>query len=111
MSSEDGSIGERLAKMLADGGDWEKTQTSVEGAMIVRMPQFKNRPPVLALEINPAGPASKKRGILIRSSSELYEISRIVGNADLAKLADAIDKTNPASSSAPPKQGGDVFKI
>ena len=112
MSGEGQNMGERLARLLADGADWEKTRTSIDGVMLVRMPQYKSRPPTLAIEINPidaSGSSTKKRGIVIRSAAELSEIARILASPDLARLAEAMDSTNPATSS--PKRSADVFRV
>ncbi len=112
MSGEEQARSEKLARILADGADWEKTRTSIEGVMIVRMPQYKSRPPTLAIEINPidaSGSATKKRGVVIRSAAELALIAQILANPDLAKLAEAMDLANPATST--PKKSSDVFQV
>jgi hypothetical protein len=54
--------------------------------------------PLLAIEINPvdsSGSATKKRGIVIRSGSELEEISRLLTNPKITQLAKSIDEVNP----------------
>lgn len=112
MSDENVPMDERLGKMLANGGDWERTPTSIAGVMIIRMPQYKSRPPTLALELNPvdvSGTATKKRGMMIRTADEVHEIVKIMNNTDLVKLAEAMDIANPASSA--PKQSSDVFRV
>lgn len=111
MSSDGTPIEERLGKMLSNGADWERTPTSISGVMIIRMPQYKSRPPTLALEINPidsSGSTTKKRGLMVRSAVELHEIAEIMANDDLAKLATAMDAANPTSA---PKKNTDVFRV
>lgn len=111
--SEDGApMEDRLSKMLSGGGDWERTPTNISGLTIVRMPQYRNRPPTLSIELNPvdaSGAGTKKRGLMIRSADEVREIAKIMNNADLIKLAEAMDKVNPVSSA--PKQNSDVFRV
>ena len=112
MSDEGGSMEERLAKVLSSGADWDRTPTNIPGVMILRMPQYKSRPPTLALEINPvdvSGSTTKKRALMIRSASELAEIAKIIANDDLARLAEAMDSVNPASMSS--KQSANVFRV
>jgi len=53
--------------------------TTIPGVFPFRLPPSKGRPASLAIEINPLdtyGSITKKRGVVIRSSSEFGEISR-----------------------------------
>lgn len=110
---EQTSIEDRLKKLLEEGRDWEKKPTSISGMFLVKMPQYKSRPPTLVVEINPvdaSGNPTKKRGIIIRSFSELEEIAKIVSDPKLSELVKNMDKINPSVTAAPkPKQG--VFEI
>ena len=67
------------------------------------------------MEINPVdstGAATKKRGILIKSSSELEQISNILTNAKIVHLATSLDEVNPEKKSrAPQSTETDVFEI
>lgn len=118
MSEEQGSakqisIEDRLKKLLEEGKDWERKPTNIAGVFLLRMPQYKSRPPTLAVEINPVGPSgnpTKKKGVIIRSFSELDEIAKIVSEPKLGDLVKNMDKINPSAAAAPkPKQG--VFEI
>jgi hypothetical protein len=69
--------------------------------------------PSLAIEINPVnlyGSATKKRGVIIRSSSELEEISRLLSNPKVAQLAKRIDQVNPAKESGTSPKA-DIFEV
>ena len=66
------------------------------------------------IEINPvdcAGSATKKRGIVVRSTSELNEFNRILGNRKLAGLARKVDEVNPKQKEATAIGRSDVFEI
>ena len=105
---------ERLSQFLKEGKDWEKKPTSIPGVFLLKMPEFKNRPPFIAIEINPVdtlGAATKKRGILIKSSSELEQISNILNNAKIVQLAASIDEVNPEKKTKPIPSQTDVFEI
>jgi hypothetical protein len=63
------------------------------------LPTFKNTPPSIAIEINPVNATfsstTKKRGIIIRSASELEEFSRLLSNPKVSQLAKMLDEVNP----------------
>ena len=106
--SDNGSIRDRLKRLLEEGGDWERKPTSVPGMFLVRMPQYKSRPPSLAVEINPVdstGKPSKRKGVMIRSASELDEIAKVISDPKVAEIVRAIDDINPSP------QRKDVFEI
>ena len=48
---------------------------------------------------------------MIRSSSELEEISRLLSNPKVAQLAKSLDEVNPSKESSAIKSGTDVFEI
>lgn len=108
------TVDERLMQFLKDGKDWERKATSIPGVFLLRLPAFRGKPASLAIEINPvssSGSATKKRGVVIRSSPELEEISRLLSNSKLAELAKNIDEVNPEKTLT--KSGGpeDIFEI
>ena len=105
---------ERLRQFLNEGQAWEKKVTSIAGVFLVKLPTFKGTSPSLAIEVNPVNPAgsvTKRRGIIIRSSSELEVISRLLSNSKVAQLAKSLDKVNPSKESSAIKSGTDVFEI
>ena len=108
-------IDERLSQFLREGKNWERKATSIPGVFLIKLPEYKSKPPYIAMEINPVdstGAATKKRGILIKSSSELEQISNILTNAKIVQLATSLDEVNPEKKSkAPQSTETDVFEI
>jgi hypothetical protein len=108
-------IDERLSQFLREGKNWERKATSIPGVFLIKLPEYKSRPPYIAMEINPVdstGAATKKRGISIKSSSELEQISNILTNAKIVQLATSLDEVNPEKKSrAPQSTETDVFEI
>jgi hypothetical protein len=108
-------IDERLSQFLREGKNWERKATTIPGVFLIKLPEYKSRPPYIAMEINPVdstGAATKKRGILIKSSSELEQISNILTNAKIVQLATSLDEVNPEKKSkAPQSTETDVFEI
>jgi hypothetical protein len=106
-------IDERLSQFLREGKNWERKATSIPGVFLIKLPEYKSRPPYIAMEINPVdstGAATKKRGILIKSSSELEQISNILTNAKIVQLATSLDEVNPEKKSrAPQSTETDLF--
>ena len=64
----------------------------------MKLPSSRSRQASIAIEINPvdaAGSATKKRGKVIKSASELDRFNRILANQKLMELARRIDEINP----------------
>jgi len=107
-------VDERLSEFLKNGKDWEKKATSVPGVFLIKLPEYKSRPAYIAIEINPvdmSGIATKKRGVVIRSRSELDQISKILTNTKIVQLATSIDEVNPEKKSKPLSDQSDVYEI
>jgi hypothetical protein len=111
MSSGDG----RLRQFLNEGQAWEKKVTNIPGVSLLKLPTFKGTSPSLAIEVTPlntAGSSTKRRGVIIRSSSELEEINRLLSNPKVAQLAKSIEEVNPSRDSASAKDSAnDIFEI
>ena len=109
------SANQRLIQFLNEGKDWERKATSIPGIFLLRLPGLKSAaPPSLAIEINPVGESSsptKKRGVVIRSSSELEEITKLLSNPKLPQLAKSIDEVNPELKRPETTKQSDVFEI
>jgi hypothetical protein len=80
------------------------------------LPASKGRPAYLAIEINPIdthGSITKKRGVAIRSASELDEIGRLLSHPKISELSKKIDEVNPKreATTLTGKAGPDVFEI
>jgi hypothetical protein len=107
-------VDERLAQFLSQGNDWERKVTSIPGVFLLKLPTFKSRPESIVIEVNPvdtSGSPTKKRGIIIRSSSELEQIRNILTNVKLEQLAKSIDEVNPEVKTSAAKDSSDVFQI
>jgi hypothetical protein len=107
-------VDERLSQFLKEGKDWERKVTSIPGVYLIKLPEYKSRPAYIAIEINPvdtSGIATKKRGILIKSRSELEQISNILTNAKIVQLATSIDEVNPEKKTKPLPTETDVYEI
>src|SRR6187200_50014 len=107
---------QRLTQFLKKGKDWERKATNIAGIFLLRLPGLRsNIAPSLAIEINPvdsSGSATKKRGVVIRSSFELDQINKLLSNQKLAQLAKSIDEVNPEVRRGPQTtKQSDVFEI
>ncbi|PWU82371.1 MAG: hypothetical protein DLM72_02115 [Candidatus Nitrosopolaris wilkensis] len=106
----------RLIQFLNDGRKWERKATNIPGAFLFRLPTSKGRPASLAIEINPIdmhGYITKKRGVVIRSSLELDEISGLLSHPKVSELSKKIDAVNPKreATTLTGKAGPDIFEI
>ena len=84
------STDQRLVQFPNEGRDCEKKATSIPGIFLLRLPKLKSTAPSLAIEINSVGESgcpTKKRGVVIRSSSELEEITKLLLNPKISQLA------------------------
>ncbi|HKR73747.1 MAG TPA: hypothetical protein VJR94_06510 [Candidatus Nitrosocosmicus sp.] len=105
---------ERLSQFLNEGKDWERKPTSIPGVFLFKLPEYRGRPPTIAIEINPLnsnGAPSKKRGIVIKSSEELNSILELIGNSKVSQLAQSIDNVNPERKAVVKSDSTDVFEI
>lgn len=108
------AIEERLASFLKDARDWERRATNIPGIFLLKLPSSRTRQAALAIEINPVdatGSATKKRGIVVRSASELNEFNHILANQKLAELARKVDEINPKQKESPAAASSNVFEI
>jgi hypothetical protein len=92
-------VSEKLGQFLREGQDWEKKPTNIPRASLLKLPTFKKNPPSIGIEINPinatTGSATKKKGIIIRSGSELEQINQLLSNPKVVELAKKIEAVNP----------------
>jgi hypothetical protein len=106
---------QRLTQFLKEGKDWERKATNIPGIFLLRLPRLRSTAPSLAIEINPVdstGSATKKRGVVIRSSSELEQINNLLSNQKLPLLAKSIDEVNPKVRRGPmTTKESDIFEI
>jgi hypothetical protein len=102
---------ERLRQFLNDGRNWERKATNIPGVFLFRLPASKGRPASLSIEINPVGSITNKRGVVIRSASELDEISRLLSHPKVGELSKKIDAVNINREATTGKGGPDIFEI
>ena len=108
------SANNRLVQFLKEGKDWDKKATSIPGVFLLRIPAYRGTSPSIAIEINPvssSGSPTKKRGVIIRSSSELEEINKLLSNPKLSQLARSIDDVNPEKRTGQKSGAEDIFEI
>jgi hypothetical protein len=111
------SMQERLTHFLKDSSDWERKSTSIQGVFLLKLPNSKagTWKESIAIEINPVNPSTgfptKKRGIVIRSASELGQITHILTNAKLSELAKRMDEVNPSDLKDKAKSNADDSDI
>ena len=88
-------VNDELAQFLREGQSWEKKPTNVEGVFLLRLPTFKNTPPSIAIEVNPASGSTpttkKKRGIIIRADLEIEQFSQLLSSPKVLELAKKIE--------------------
>ena len=93
------SMQERLTQFLKDSSGWQRKSTSIQGVFLLKLPNSKagTWKESIAIEINPVNPSTgfptKKRGI-VRSASELEQITHILSNLKLSELAKNMDEVN-----------------
>ena len=105
---------QRLMQFLKEGKDWERKATSIPGIFLLRLPGLRSTAPSLAIEINPvdsSGSATKKRGVVIRSSYELAQINKLLSNPKLPQLAKSMDEINPEVKRLTATKESDIFEI
>jgi hypothetical protein len=94
----DVSLEQKLREFIRNGEDWERSRTSIPGVFVVKLPGRGSRGPELALEINPVdgqGQPKKKRGYMVRGKADLEELTKIISDPRLVRLAEALETVNP----------------
>ncbi|MEP6576208.1 MAG: hypothetical protein ABJB85_07265 [Nitrososphaerota archaeon] len=105
-------VDERLSQFLSKGKDWERKPTNIPGLFLLKLSALGSRAASIVIEVNvvnTSGSPTKKRGIIIRSSSELVRIRDILTNVKLEQLAKSIEEVNPEVKIA--KSASDIFEI
>ena len=84
---------QNLVKAVEQATPWEKIPTSLDGIYIVKTPTHNNCQTVF-VEINPSmnGQPTKRRGIYLKSLSELNEIRKICENKKIEELITVINQ-------------------
>ena len=98
MTSE---INDKLAQFLREGQNWEKKATNIQGVFLLKLPASKQSPSSIAIEINRTNTTNagssftRKKGIIIRSASELEQFDQLLSNPKVVDLAKKIEAVNP----------------
>jgi hypothetical protein len=98
MTSE---INDKLAQFLREGQNWEKKATNIQGVFLLKLPASKQSPSSIAIEINRTNTTTsgssftRKKGIIIRSGSELEQFNQLLSNPKVIELAKKIEAINP----------------
>ena len=106
-------LADSLREFVEEGQDWERKNTQVKGVSIIRLPQYKNRPASLAIDINPVGENGlpmKKKGIMIMSVAELQAFREVFRNEKLDNLIKNIEDVTGKKPSGKPVKA-DVVQI
>jgi hypothetical protein len=83
---------------MRSGEDWERSRTSIPGVFVVKLSGRGSRGIELTLEINPVdsqGQPKKKRGYMVRGKAYLEELTKIISDLRLTRLAEALEAVNP----------------
>jgi len=105
---------EKLAGFLQTGKDWARLKTTVRGVFVLKLPAYRSSPTRLAVELNPVdeeGAPTKRRGLILRSSSELDAFRDILQDERLSTLVRAMDAVNPGSMAGKRQAGDDVLEL
>src|SRR5918912_4639622 len=118
MTSE---INDKLAQFLREGQNWEKKAANIQGIFLLKLPASKQSPSSIAIEINRTNTTTagstltifyKKKGIIIRSGSELEQFDQLLSNPKVVELAKKIEAVNPRNKEdAANSSNTEVFDI
>lgn len=86
-----------LRDMLKHGRKFERLRTAEPGIFIRKIPQSRNEPAYLAVEINPvdeAGYPTNKIGVIIRNQDELDAIRTILSQKKVDEILQSIRRVS-----------------
>ena len=86
---------ESLRDMLKHGRRFERMRTTEPGIFIRKIPQSKDEPAYLAIEINPidkSGNPVNKIGVIIRNRLELDAVRTILSQKKVDEVLQAIER-------------------
>jgi hypothetical protein len=104
---------DKLAEFLEEGDDWAKAKTTVPGIFVMKLPEYKNSPARLAVEINPVdvtGNPTKRRGLIIKDIAEYEEFVELINNEKMETLLEMLEEVNPMGAGRK-KGGAEVIEI
>jgi hypothetical protein len=83
----------RIEKALNDVKAWQRVPTSINGIFLVKTPEKAGKKTIL-VEINPEdehGKLIKRRGLFLKSLSELEQFNNAMENGKLKEVLEAIE--------------------
>ena len=89
---------DKLRDFLKTGKDWSTLRTSVPGIFVLKLPAYKASPTRLAVELNPVGDdetPKKRRGLLLRFTTDLQDFEKLFQHETLSKLLSMVESVNP----------------
>ena len=113
------AINEKLAQFLREGQNWKKKPTNIQGVFLLKLPASKQNPSSIAIEINLPNTTiaesafTRKKGIIIRSGSELEQFNQMLSNPKVVELAKKIEAINPKNKEDTIRSGSntEIFQI
>ncbi len=91
-------IEQKLRDFLEKGRDWQRAPVKGSpGVFVLRAPGTRRRGPSLMIEINPVdenGLPTKRRGLIIRTYSDLEAYRRILEDRRLDEIVRALERVN-----------------
>jgi hypothetical protein len=87
----------KLADLLDTGKEWTRLRTSVPGVFVLKLPAYNRIPSRLAIELNPVdriGNPTKRRGLVLRTRTELEAFNELYNYDKLSKLLVMLDGVN-----------------
>jgi hypothetical protein len=105
---------EKLTTFLRNSKDWSRLKTNIPGIYILKMSAYKSSPTRLAVELNPVsdtGTPKKRRGLILRSSTELEDFKKIFQYEKLSKLLSLVDSVNPQLKDIQKKKEEDIIQL
>lgn len=83
---------------METGKNWARWRTSIPGVFVLKLPAYKRSPSRLAVELNPVnerGTPIKRRGLVLRTVTELEAFNDLYQYDKLTKLMNMLDDVNP----------------
>ena len=105
---------EKLVNFFKTGKDWSRLATSVPGVFVLKLPTYRRSPTRLAVELNPVdegGRPKKRRGLVLRSSTDLDDFKELLQFDKLSKLLNMLDSINPKVEAVRRRKGEEVLEI
>ncbi len=82
-----------LVRTIEESGEWERIETTVEGLFVVKPPETNNKQ-VVYVELVPTikGQTIKRKGIFLKSTTDLEAYIELLTNPKTKELIDVISE-------------------